>query len=686
MEKIYQCGEITLGDVVKSLNGSGDPFMVPDLQRGFVWDATKIMALVDTLIKGWPFGQFFLVELKKQSAMPFSPRSLYSQVPLERISEESKYFKTLSIPSYSPTYRLVLDGQQRLQTIALAFCKTDGIFMDAKDWMELNNPQSSYRKRSGYECSRATLHVNFKNLYNQLNNNIADLDFTNNNKNKILEWVFQGELNCPWWNIELLPRTYSEVKDESLPLEYLWENSTEDKRAGIKIGNEDWREALNSFCEHLVMMQQLMLPYISLKEDDNICSDAFNEMVLNIFTRLNRGGVQLSREDITLSWIKRNWKSNEVANGSKSGDECLKELKCELYDKFNADITSDQLVRSIASIWTIIERDAKQITNADLMDGITLRTAAQWISNNWLAIKHAYFDIFEVMKARDLKYQCQYYSLQPIILLVSWQIIGKLWGAKLSGEKKTIQSNFNQLFFDELIPKVDRFVFAGQWSGAWDNMFVFSSLSKTHEQLKECTNLDVAKKILIDYFDNSIKEMQETARNHIANLNADNRSQVSRYRLPLWVWQRLDIFRKDYSKKLATCVDGQYEGLPHVDHCVAHEWWISKWKKHCADYGVEVDSKKYIDNTVAINKIGNCNILVNSLNESKGKKTLSVFLQEVLSSKDDIEKCCNALKIPSEIFDPETATLTDILLQIEQRTKVIKDDLISFIDGKLSRT
>ncbi len=688
-KETYKLGSISISEIIDGIHGIGTPMIVPDLQRGYVWSLEQIMALVDTLLKGWPIGQIFWVCLEKQLALSFSPRTFYSQVPLKRFSIHERYYKPINISRYNSAQRLILDGQQRLQSMALVFGNTCGIIMDQKDWIEFLSPGSSYRKWGGKECPYATLYLNLKNLSLQYEDigNINGLNYTQNNPKPILEWVFQDELDCRWWDKDKLPKMYHELDSTFTPLSKLWDDTKPGKEInidGYPIEDKNEKEALKLFLSALSQIHRSEIPYIEISEKEAQNELEFNEMVLNIFTRLNRGGTPLAREDITLSWLKRNW--NRCNNNSnKCAEDCLRELQRDLRSKYAIDLPLDQIVRSIVSIWGIIDREQKQITNSELMDGVTLRNAAIWISENWNHIHNSFTNIFAMLKKRELRYQSVFYSLSPIIYLSAWLIIGKSWAEKIH-MKMTIKSRFFQTFDSELERRLDRFIFAGQWANTWNGQSAYLYLIKVKGSILSMEEPELAQNALLDCLDGVISEMSSLAKENIQDLKASTRAQVSRYRTYLWIWQRLTRKRAQLSKKLASNIDEATEGIPHVDHCISYSWWETSLKEHGQESGIEFESQKYLNALSSINQIGNCCILVNALNASKGKQALLKFLEETLGSEDEkMQEYQNEMSVPDEIMSPSTSKINDISEKLEGRTQKIKSDLILFIDGKLTR-
>src|SRR5256885_815828 len=112
--------------------GTGATVVIPDLQRPYVWDPQQVILLVDSLIRGWPFGTLLLwcVPHEEKDAIP--SRTFWSFV--DRTSEEkgTSVGKERGKPA---DYRMVLDGQQRLQSLILAVGgDSHGFKLLDRDW------------------------------------------------------------------------------------------------------------------------------------------------------------------------------------------------------------------------------------------------------------------------------------------------------------------------------------------------------------------------------------------------------------------------------------------------------------------------------------------------------------------------------------------------------------------------
>lgn len=59
----YDSKRETLKDIIQNATHNAT-FLVPDLQRPFVWSPRQVILLIDSIFRGWPFGSLLLWEVK----------------------------------------------------------------------------------------------------------------------------------------------------------------------------------------------------------------------------------------------------------------------------------------------------------------------------------------------------------------------------------------------------------------------------------------------------------------------------------------------------------------------------------------------------------------------------------------------------------------------------------------------
>jgi uncharacterized protein with ParB-like and HNH nuclease domain len=97
-------------DVVKDINE--DRYRLPSIQRSFVWDEERICKLMDSVMNEYPIGSFLV--WKPNIEFPIRTREFVQDYKTgERLTSKEEILESLPY--------LVLDGQQRLQSLFLSF-------------------------------------------------------------------------------------------------------------------------------------------------------------------------------------------------------------------------------------------------------------------------------------------------------------------------------------------------------------------------------------------------------------------------------------------------------------------------------------------------------------------------------------------------------------------------------------
>src|SRR5271167_4113526 len=60
--------------------------LIPDLQRPYIWEPTKVVVLVDSLIRGWPFGTLLTWKVRPDDPVRALARSFWRVV--DRTTED----------------------------------------------------------------------------------------------------------------------------------------------------------------------------------------------------------------------------------------------------------------------------------------------------------------------------------------------------------------------------------------------------------------------------------------------------------------------------------------------------------------------------------------------------------------------------------------------------------------------
>lgn len=90
-------------------------YLMPAIQREFVWGADQITKLVDSLMRGYPVGSFLLWDVKPETAQSYT----FYEFLTNYHERDNPYADKATVPSGNGT-TAVLDGQQRLTSLNIA--------------------------------------------------------------------------------------------------------------------------------------------------------------------------------------------------------------------------------------------------------------------------------------------------------------------------------------------------------------------------------------------------------------------------------------------------------------------------------------------------------------------------------------------------------------------------------------
>ncbi|WP_104099500.1 DUF262 domain-containing protein [Cryobacterium sp. M96] len=128
---------VTVEDVLRRIHQK--QYLLPAIQREFVWKQHQVLALMDSLMRGYPIGSFLLWEVKQESANEYV---FYDFIT--NFHEQKAPFATKAAVPTSNGIIAVLDGQQRLTALNIAMYGSHSEKRKGAWW---TNPDSFPKKR-----------------------------------------------------------------------------------------------------------------------------------------------------------------------------------------------------------------------------------------------------------------------------------------------------------------------------------------------------------------------------------------------------------------------------------------------------------------------------------------------------------------------------------------------------------
>ncbi len=114
-------------------------YLLPAIQREFVWDTAQVRALFDSIMRGYPIGSFLLWQVHPNNVDHFS----YYSFITDYHEKEHPYAAKAHVPSGS-SLTAVLDGQQRLTALNIGLYGSHAERIPRQWW---NNPNAFPKKR-----------------------------------------------------------------------------------------------------------------------------------------------------------------------------------------------------------------------------------------------------------------------------------------------------------------------------------------------------------------------------------------------------------------------------------------------------------------------------------------------------------------------------------------------------------
>jgi len=686
---------------------SGATMLIPDLQRPFIWKPNQVTLLIDSLIRGWPFGTLLLWRVNHQELQGIPFRRFWTVVDCTEGSDGVQVAK-LNPPA---EYHMILDGQQRVQSLLLALGGDDwGFKLEDREWSEETNERRPRGRHAKYpHWSKASLCLDLQKFiaeYNAHGARLLDVDFT-----KVLTWAVtdpQGGLSSfekPENYVRPLRRAYDPENQQGLiRLGRLWKEVPPDStlmEADFRrilgrlltehgLSSEAIEKMLQPLGQLMVTLRDVKLADVTFLElqpfNPQVCErDAYNDAIVNIFTRLNTAGRTLTREQITFAWLKVGWKAEAVAG--RSAENCFADLRSKLEEDNGVPLEMDDLIRAASFVWSV-SKDGRLLANSDLLKGDVIRPMASDLSLRWEAMQEAFIAGVEALRQRHLGYgtRGQFSSLNALAVLWGWLYVAETWKAD-HRMSETDRDDFEKKCSDSIAKYLDRWIMCSQWAGVWSrgSTSVIEGYAKDLDELRKTVggldDASAAHGAWHECFGKFVENLATEAANYINSVSAASRERVGLYRNLLWVWHRVDSERWKASR--AQLRVGKKTCALEVDHTVSCLLWERKLNS-ALPKGITSQEEA----AALVHKLGNCALLEKNFNISKSDKALKDFLEkihEVKQKKIRIDALCAALALPKSMLDPDAASVDEIAEAIENRDKAIRADLVDFIGGRRIR-
>jgi len=355
---------ITIKEAIENIHIK--KFLLPAIQREFVWDTEQTERLFDSLMKDYPIGSFLFWKVDKHRIKNYQ----FYEFIRDYHEKHSRHNPKADVKG-DEEITAILDGQQRLTSLYIGLKGTYAYKLPRKFW---DNDQAFPRRK---------LYINLLKMSD-------DIDMEYDFKFLVDEEAEKRDKSHYWFKVgDIL-----DFKEQFQVNDYLIENDLFDL--------DDKKKAhfanRTLFKLHAVIHNEKIINYF-LEKDEKL------DKVLNIFIRVNSGGTELSYSDLLLSIATAQWKEkdareeinnfvdeiNNIGKGFNFNKDFVLKACLVLSDirdiKFKVDNFNRKNMIEIEENWEILTEVLREAVNLLSTYGYDRYT----LTSNYVAVPIAYY-------------------------------------------------------------------------------------------------------------------------------------------------------------------------------------------------------------------------------------------------------------------------------------------------------
>ena len=281
--------KISIRDMVEGINKK---YLLPTIQRKFVWESSKIEKLFDSLMMDFPFGTLLFWKLSPKSESDFNFYKFVKDYNETKTTREIGEFIDDENDTEKAHYA-ILDGQQRLTAFYIGLVGSYAVEIKKRGG----------RPKEGRPCPQKKLYLNLLS-----ENDSEDDDDDSIRINKTYDFRFLTDEDAKFQNEKTLWFKVGNVVDKDFKVFKYFEEH------GLSPDDDS---------KPMQMFQKLKEVVTSIEKSPIrfYCETEQNlDKVLNIFIRTNDGGEPLSPSDLLMSYAAAQLNKIDKDNQGESFD------------------------------------------------------------------------------------------------------------------------------------------------------------------------------------------------------------------------------------------------------------------------------------------------------------------------------------------------------------------------------
>lgn len=329
---------ITIADAIIKIESN--EFLLPAIQREFIWTHSKIEWLFDSIMRSYPISSFLFWKVEENTSKDYRFYKFINEYR-ERYKTHNEEISTDGIKNFYA----VLDGQQRLTSLYLGL---KGSFAHKEHRLKWEDTERSIPTRHLY-----------LNITNELNNE---------EDGRIYEFSFLKKEDTK--ETEIYETSHKEWFKVGAILNYKNEERFDDFVEDLS--NAFSRKAIRQL--RRTVLEKPLINYF-LEEEQDL------DKALNIFIRINSGGEPLNFSDLLMSIAVANW-------SDKDARKEIHKLVDNIRDK-GFTISKDLILKTFLYLYS---KDIKfSVTNLS-------KDNAKDFETEWEKIRDAILSTFDLVK------------------------------------------------------------------------------------------------------------------------------------------------------------------------------------------------------------------------------------------------------------------------------------------------
>ena len=329
---------ITIKEAIENIESN--KFLLPSIQREFIWKHEKVEWLFDSLMKNYPISSFLFWQVNSEVKKGYKFYKFISKYREKYKTHNSE----ISVDGIDE-FKAILDGQQRLTSLYIGL-KGSYAYKDYK------------KKWEDTEWSIPTrqLYLNITNkLKDEEDGRVYEFKFLKKEDTKEKE-IFQDIKEQKWFRIGEILNYQNDNKFDEF----------------VEKFNQTEKEILRQLRK--TILEKELINFFLEKEQDL-------DKALNIFIRINSGGEPLNFSDLIMSIAVANWENNDAR-------EVIYKLVDNIRDK-GFLISKDFILKVFLYLYS---KDIKfKVTNFS-------KENARNFEDKWSEIRNAILEVFDLVK------------------------------------------------------------------------------------------------------------------------------------------------------------------------------------------------------------------------------------------------------------------------------------------------